>query len=216
MGIITQLIDFALHIDKHLAEIFQNYGTWAYMILFMIIFCETGLVVTPFLPGDSFLFALGALHKSVDMKLAFILLATAAILGNTTNYLIGKFIGDKILGFKKIRLVRREHIERTHAFFDKHGGKAIVLSRFFPIIRTFAPFVAGIGKMNFARFSIYNAIGGISWIITFMLLGYFFGNLPAVKDNFTFVIVGIVVVSTLPAFISFIKSRKSKNIKTTG
>jgi membrane-associated protein len=210
MEIVTQLIDFALHIDKHLSEIFQNYGAWAYMIIFLIIFCETGLVVTPFLPGDSFLFALGALYSSVNVKLAFILLLIAAVLGNTTNYFIGKFIGNKILGFKKFRLVKQEHVERTHAFFNKHGGKAIILSRFFPIIRTFAPFVAGIGKMNFARFSIYNAIGGISWIISFMLLGYFFGNIPVVKKNFTFVIVGIVVVSTLPAFITFIKSRKSK------
>ena len=210
MGIITQLIDFALHIDKHLAEIFQNYGTWAYGILFLIIFCETGLVVTPFLPGDSFLFALGALHNSVDLKLAFILLAIAAILGNTTNYFIGKFIGDKIIGFKKFRLIRKEHLDKTHAFFDKHGGKAVILSRFFPIIRTIAPFVAGAGKMNFARYTIYNVIGGLCWITAFIMLGYFFGNMPAVKDNFTFVIIGIVVVTTLPAFITFIKGRKSK------
>ncbi|HEY9060922.1 MAG TPA: DedA family protein [Pseudobacteroides sp.] len=209
MEIVTQLIDFALHIDKHLAEIFQNYGAWAYMILFLIIFCETGLVVTPFLPGDSFLFALGALYGSVNMKLAFILLLTAAVLGNTTNYFIGKFVGNRILEFKKIRLVRKEHIDKTHTFFNKHGGKAIILSRFFPIIRTFAPFVAGIGKMSFARFSAYNVIGGITWIVSFMLLGYFFGSIPAVKNNFTFVIVGIVVVTTLPAFITFIKSRKS-------
>jgi membrane-associated protein len=210
MGIITQLIDFALHIDKHLAEIFQNYGTWAYGILFLIIFCETGLVVTPFLPGDSFLFALGALHSSVDLKLAFILLGIAAVLGNTTNYFIGKFIGDKIIGFKKIRLIKKEHLDKTHAFFDKHGGKAVILSRFFPIIRTIAPFVAGIGKMNFARYTIYNVIGGLSWVTAFMLLGYFFGSMPAVKNNFTFVIVGIVVVTTLPAFTAFIKGRKSK------
>jgi membrane-associated protein len=181
MGIITQLIDFALHIDKHLAEIFQNYGTWAYGILFLIIFCETGLVVTPFLPGDSFLFALGALHNSVDLKLAFILLAIAAILGNTTNYFIGKFIGDKIIGFKKFRLIRQEHLDKTHAFFDKHGGKAVILSRFFPIIRTIAPFVAGAGKMNFARYTLYNVIGGLSWITAFIMLGYFFGNMPAVQ-----------------------------------
>lgn len=210
MELITQLIDFALHIDTHLAEIFKNYGTWAYGILFLIIFCETGLVVTPFLPGDSFLFALGALYSSVDLRLAFILLAIAAVLGNTTNYFIGKFIGDKIIGFKKIRLINQAHLDKTHAFFNKHGGKAVILSRFFPIIRTIAPFVAGIGKMNFARYTLYNIIGGVSWITAFIMLGYFFGNVPAVKNNFTLVIVGIVVVTTLPAFITFIKGRKSK------
>ncbi|KNY26276.1 DedA family protein [Pseudobacteroides cellulosolvens] len=209
MDLIMQLIDFVLHIDKHLAEIIKDYGAWTYMILFLIIFCETGLVVTPFLPGDSFLFALGALHTSLDIKLAYILLVIAAILGNTTNYLIGKFIGTKMLEFKKIRLVKQEHLDRTHAFFDKHGGKAIILSRFFPIIRTFAPFVAGLGKMSFGRYTLYNAVGGVSWITTFILLGYFFGNIPAVKENFTFVIIGIVVVTFLPAAITFIKGRKS-------
>jgi membrane-associated protein len=210
MEIITQLIDFVLHIDKHLAEIIKNYGAWTYMILFMIIFCETGLVVTPFLPGDSFLFALGALGKSLNLPFAYILLVIAAILGNTTNYLIGKFIGDKILSFKKFRIIKPEHLEKTHAFYEKHGGKAIILSRFFPIIRTFAPFVAGAGKMSFVKFSVFNMIGGISWITAFILLGVFFGNIPAVKENFTFVIIGIVGVSFLPAAITFIKSRTSK------
>lgn len=209
MDLIMQLVDFVLHIDKHLAEIIEDYGAWTYMILFLIIFCETGLVVTPFLPGDSFLFALGALHTSLDIKMAYILLVIAAVLGNTTNYLIGKFIGTKMLEFKKIRLVKQEHLDRTHAFFDKHGGKAIILSRFFPIIRTLAPFVAGLGKMSFTRYTLYNVIGGVSWITAFILLGYFFGNIPAVKENFTFVIIGIVVVTFLPAAITFIKSRKS-------
>jgi len=210
MSIISQFIDFVLHIDEYLAIIFQDYGSWAFMILFLIIFCETGLVVTPFLPGDSLIFALGALHESADIKLAFIVLAVAAILGDTANYFIGKFIGQKIIEYKKIRLVKQEHIDKTHAFFDKHGGKAIVLSRFFPIIRTFAPFVAGVGKMKYTHFFVYNVIGGLTWITAFLMLGYFFGNIPAVKDNFTFVIVGIVAISALPALITFIKSKKSK------
>lgn len=210
MNIISQFIDFVLHIDEHLAVIFQDYGSWAFMILFLIIFCETGLVVTPFLPGDSLIFALGALHESVDIRLAFIILAIAAIGGDATNYFIGKFIGQKIIEYKKIRLVKQEHIDKTHAFFDKHGGKAIVLSRFFPIIRTFAPFVAGIGKMKYLHFFMYNVVGGITWITLFLTFGYFFGNIPAVKDNFTFVVVAIVLISAVPALVTFIKSKRSK------
>ena len=215
MELITGLIDFIIHIDKHLAEIIQVYGTWTYLILFAIIFCETGLVVTPFLPGDSFLFVVGALGAAgaMDFKLSFILLAIAAVGGNTVNYLIGRLIGDKILSMDNSRLIKKEYIERTHVFYEKHGGKAIVLSRFLPILRTFAPFVAGIGNMGFMKFTFFNLIGGISWIISFMALGYFFGNIPLVKDNFTFVILGIVAVSLLPAFVAYLRGLNAKRIK---
>lgn len=208
MEIITQLIDFVIHIDKHLAEIIQSYGTWTYLILFLIIFCETGLVVTPFLPGDSILFVIGALGATgaLDLKLAVVLLIIAAIVGNTINYFIGKMIGYRILENSKLpfinRIIKKEYIEKTNAFYEKHGGKAILLSRFLPILRTFAPFVAGIGKMNFAKFTMYNALGAIAWILIFMMGGYFFGNIPAVKNNFTIVILGIILVSLLPAIIT--------------
>lgn len=211
MQLITWLIDFIIHIDKHLAEIIQAYGIWTYLILFLIIFCETGLVVTPFLPGDSLLFVIGALGAagSLDLKLVLILLVVAAIGGNTLNYFIGKIIGQKILEMKKIRIIKKEYIEKTQAFYEKHGGKAIMLSRFLPILRTFAPFVAGIGKMSFSKFIVYNIIGGAAWVLTFIYAGYFFGNIPTVKNNFTFVIFGIIFVSLIPAVVGYFKTKKT-------
>lgn len=218
MELITQLIDFIIHIDKYLAEIISDYGAWTYLILFLIIFCETGLVITPFLPGDSMLFVIGALGAtgSLDFKLASILLVIAAIGGNTLNYFIGKFIGNRILESYRFRwvnrIVKKEYIDKTQMFYRKHGGKAILFSRFLPILRTFAPFVAGIGKMSFVKFSIYNSLGAISWVSAFMLVGYFFGNIPAVKNNFTYVIFGIIFVSFLPAAITGIKAKTEKGL----
>ncbi|MFZ3101875.1 MAG: DedA family protein [Desulfitobacteriaceae bacterium] len=214
MEIITQCLDFVVHIDKHLAVIIQSYGAWSYLILFLIIFCETGLVVTPFLPGDSLLFVIGALGATgaLDFKLAVVILLIAAIGGNTLNYFIGKMIGHRILENSKLplinRIIKKEYIEKANAFYEKHGGKAILLSRFLPILRTFAPFVAGVGKMNLAKFTMYNSIGALAWVLTFMMGGYFFGNIPAVKNNFTYVILGIILVSLLPAVITWLNARK--------
>lgn len=216
MEIITQLIDFVLHVDKHLVEIIQSYGAWTYLILFLIIFCETGLVVTPFLPGDSLLFVIGALGatEALNFKMAVVLLIIAAIGGNTLNYFIGKMIGHRILESSKLpfvnRIIKKEYIEKAHEFYEKHGGKAILLSRFLPILRTFTPFVAGIGKMSLAKFTMYNSIGAISWVLIFMMGGYFFGNIPAVKNNFTYVILGIILVSFLPVVIAGLNARRKK------
>lgn len=210
MELIAGLIDFILHIDRHLVEILRDYGTWTYLILFFIIFSETGFVVTPFLPGDSLLFVIGALgaKAALDFKLALILLMLAAVGGNTLNYFIGKMIGHKILAMKNSRIIKKEYLNKTHAFYQKHGGKAIILSRFVPIIRTFAPFVAGLGKMSFLRYSIYNLIGGVSWVLLFMFAGFFFGNIPAVKHNFTYVIFAIVFVSLLPTIVPYIQNKR--------
>lgn len=210
MELITGLIDFILHIDRHLVEIIKDYGTWTYLILFLIIFSETGFVVTPFLPGDSLLFVIGALGAkgALSFELALILLILAAVGGNTLNYFIGKMIGHKLLAMKNSRIIKKEYLNKTHAFYAKHGGKAIILSRFIPIIRTFAPFVAGLGKMSFFRYSLYNVIGGVSWVLLFMFAGYFFGNIPAVKHNFTYVIFAIIFASLLPTIIPYLRSKR--------
>ena len=210
MELITGLIDFILHIDRHLVEIIMVYGTWTYFVLFLIIFSETGFVVTPFLPGDSLLFVIGALgaSKALNFKLALILLILAAVGGNILNYFIGKMIGHKLLGMKNSRIIKKEYLYKTQAFYKRHGGKAMILSRFLPIIRTFAPFVAGLGKMSFTRFFIYNFIGGVSWVMLFMFTGFFFGNIPAVKQNFTYVIFGIIFISMLPTVIPYIRSKR--------
>ena len=210
MEYIQYLIDFILHLDKHLAELVTQYGAWTYAILFLIIFCETGLVVTPFLPGDSLLFAIGALaaNGSLDVFWVFILLSIAAILGDTVNYWVGYVIGPKVFHGESSWLLNRKHLERTHDFYEKYGGKTIILARFIPIIRTFAPFVAGIGRMNYGRFLIYNVVGGIVWIAIFTYAGYFFGNIPIVKRNFTLVIFAIIVISVIPAVIEYRQQRK--------
>lgn len=216
MELIKTLIDFILHIDQHLVEIVSNYKTWTYLILFLIIFAETGLVVTPFLPGDSLLFAAGAIiakpESNLNIVLTCILLIIAAVLGDLVNYHVGKYIGPKAFS-GKYRFLKKEYLERTQQFYYKHGGKTIIYARFIPIIRTFAPFVAGIGTMSYLRFATYNVAGGVAWVISFLLLGYFFGGLPVVKDNFTYVIFGIILVSILPPVIEVVRGKRKKSVK---
>jgi membrane-associated protein len=209
MDFIRTAIDFFLHLDKHLAEIIANYGIWTNLILFLIVFAETGLVVTPFLPGDSLLFAAGtfAALGSLDPVLLILLLSAAAILGDTVNYWVGAYIGPRAFS-GELRWLRKEHLDRTHAFYEKHGGKTIILARFIPIIRTFAPFVAGVGTMTYSRFLVYNVVGGVVWVTLFVLAGYYFGNLPAVRQNFTYVILAIIVLSVMPIVLEFVKSRR--------
>ncbi len=211
MQLISSIVSFILHIDVHLAELVAQYGPLTYGILFSIVFAETGFIVTPFLPGDSLLFAIGALSAlgSFNLWLSLAVLATAAILGDTVNYWIGHFFGQKIVDNPNIPFINQEHIDKTQAFYKKHGGKTIVLARFVPIVRTFAPFVAGIGKMDYSQFFLYNIVGGLTWVFSFTLLGYFFGNLPAVKENFTFAVLGIIAVSVLPMVWEFVKEKRS-------
>ncbi len=211
MEYISDFLTFFLHIDKHLIEVIQQYGFWTYLFLFLIIFCETGLVVTPFLPGDSLLFAAGALAAvdttgTLNIGLVFVLLAAAAIAGDTVNYLIGHFLGHKIFAMR-LPFVKKEYLDRTHEFYEKYGGKTIVLARFVPIVRTFAPFVAGIGSMTYRSFISYNIIGGILWIALFVVGGYLIGNIPAIKDNFSIVTVLIILISVLPMVIELVRSR---------
>ena len=209
MQLIKDLIDWILHIDHHLDGIFTHFGIWTYVILFGIIFAETGLVVTPFLPGDSLLFAIGALaaRGSLDMTILTVSLIGAAILGDTVNYWVGSLIGPKIFRGENVRFLNRKHLEKTHEFFERYGGKTIIIARFVPIVRTFAPFVAGMGKMTYRRFMAYNVVGGVVWILLFLWAGYFFGNFPSVKKNFTLVILGIIVVSIIPGVVEFIRER---------
>jgi len=206
MEYIVLLFNFIMHIDRHLTEIIQNYGAWTYLIVFAIIFSETGFVVTPFLPGDSLLFVIGALCAagSLNTNLIIVLLIFAAFSGNTVNYLIGKFIGHKV---QNSRFIKKEYLQKAQEFYAKHGGKAIIICRFLPILRTFSPFVAGIGKMSLIMFVIYNLIGGIAWVTLFTSGGYFFGNIPAVKNHFSLVVIGIIVITILPALLSYIKIR---------
>jgi membrane-associated protein len=214
MEFIKSLIDFILHIDSHLVEIVNDYQTWTYLILFLIIFAETGLVVTPILPGDSLLFAAGAIIAKPETDLSIVamcvILIIAAILGDLVNYHIGKFIGYKAFS-GRYKLLKVEYLNKTQEFYEKHGGKTIIYARFIPIIRTFAPFVAGIGTMSYRKFASYNVIGGIVWVTSFLLIGYFFGGLPIIKKNFTYVIIIIILVSILPPVFELIKGRmKSK------
>lgn len=214
MELIQYLIDLFLHLDEHLSVVIQTYGGWTYGLLFSIIFMETGLVVTPFLPGDSLLFAAGtfaspALGSPLNVGFLFLLLGAAAILGDTVNYWVGHFVGPRAFS-GEIRFLKKEYIDRTHAFYEKHGGKTIVLARFVPIIRTFAPFVAGVGAMSYGRFIAYNVFGGLLWVALFTFGGYFFGNLPFVKDNFTFVVLAIIFISVMPAVIEFYKEWQRK------
>ncbi len=202
------LIDFILHLDKYLGQIIQNYHSWTYLLLFFIIFMETGFVVTPFLPGDSLIFAAGAFAGLgyLNVGILFVILALAAIAGDTANYWIGHTIGPRAFS-GNVRFLKKEYLDRTHAFFEKHGGKTIIIARFIPIIRTFAPFVAGVGAMTYPKFIAYNVIGGLAWVALFTFGGYFFGNLPFVQDNFTFVILAIIFISILPAVIELFKGR---------
>jgi membrane-associated protein len=201
------LVDLFLHLDEYLAGIITQYGAWTYGILFVVIFIETGLVITPFLPGDSLLFAAGtfAALGSLNVWLLIGLMAVAAVVGDAVNYSIGHYLGDRAYN---IKWIKKEYLDKTHAFFEKHGGKAIFLARFVPIVRTFAPFVAGIGKMTYGYFATYNIVGGVTWVTTFTLLGYFFGNLEFVKKNFEFVIVAIILISVVPMFVEWWKARR--------
>lgn len=212
MDYISALIDIFVHLDRHLAVIVSDYGTWTYVILFLIIFCETGLVVTPILPGDSLLFAAGAIAATSSLKVTwlFFLLSSAAILGDTVNFRIGYVIGPKIFRREHVRFLNRKYLDKTHRFYEKHGGKTIIIARFMPIIRTFAPFVAGIGRMTYVKFIAYNIIGGIVWIAVFVFGGYYFGNIPAVKKNFTLVILAIIILSVTPPIIEFIRHKFGK------
>jgi membrane-associated protein len=209
--LIKTLIDFVLHIDQHLVEIVSDYKTWTYAILFLIIFAETGFVVTPILPGDSLLFTAGAIiakpETGLNIFFAFLLLAIAAVLGDLVNYHIGKAVGHKAFS-GKIRFLKAEYLQRTQEFYKKHGGKTIIYARFIPIVRTFAPFVAGIGTMTYRRFAAYNVIGGIAWVGIFLFLGYFFGGIPVIRQNFTYVIFAIIIVSVLPPIIEVFRNKK--------
>jgi membrane-associated protein len=215
MELVHWFVDFFLHLDRHLAEVIQAYGTWTYALLFAIVFLETGLVVTPILPGDSLLFAAGsfaALQQPdgspvLSFPLLFVLLSVAAIVGDTANYAIGAYLGPKVFHFPKSRFFNPEHLRKTHAFYEKYGGKTIIIARFVPIVRTFAPFVAGIGAMSYAKFIAYNVIGGLLWVAVCLSAGYFFGNLPLVRQNFSLVILAIVFISILPALVEFLRHR---------
>jgi membrane-associated protein len=210
MDFIKSFISFFLHIDKHLTELAQNYGTWAYAILFVIVFCETGLVVTPFLPGDSLLFAAGALaaQGAFDVNLLALLLFIAAVVGDAVNYSIGRRMGPAVFERQNSRVFKPEYLARTHRFFEKYGSKTIVLARFVPIVRTFAPFLAGVGTMSYAKFAAYNITGAALWISIFTYAGYFFGTTPVVQRNFKLVILMIIVISILPAVYEVLKARK--------
>jgi membrane-associated protein len=205
---IAYLVDLFLHLDKHLSVVIQNYGAWTYLLLFLIIFMETGLVVTPFLPGDSLLFAAGAFAGlgALNVWFLFFLLTLAAILGDTANYWIGHYIGPRAFS-GEIRFLKKEYLDRTHEFYERHGGKTIILARFVPIVRTFAPFVAGVGAMSYGKFITYNVVGGVLWVAIFVFGGYYFGNLPIVQDNFSLVVIAIILISVLPAVYEVLKER---------
>jgi len=213
MEFVKSIVDFVLHLDSHLSGLIQNYGVWTYGILFIVIFCETGLVITPFLPGDSLIFAAGTFAARGDLKVGplFVLLAAAAVIGDTVNYWIGKIIGPKVFHREKTRFFKKEYLDRTHDFYEKYGPETIIIARFVPIIRTFAPFVAGIGRMSYGKFLSYNVIGGLGWVAIFTFGGYFFGNIPFVKKNFSLVIIAIILISLVPAVVEFLKHRKKKN-----
>jgi membrane-associated protein len=221
MDFILKLIDIFIHLDEYLGQVIRNYGTWTYMLLFLVIFMETGLVVTPFLPGDSLIFAAGTFAGmgALNIWILWGVLCAAAILGDTVNYWIGHYIGPKAFS-GQVPFLKKKYLDRTHAFYERHGGKTIILARFVPIIRTFAPFVAGIGAMTYSHFISYNVIGGIAWVSLFLFGGYFFGGLKIVQDNFSFVVIAIILISVMPAVIEIIKehgrNRKSKEVAAKG
>jgi membrane-associated protein len=207
MDLAHWFVDFFLHLDRHLAEVIQQYGLWTYGLLFLIVFLETGLVVTPLLPGDSFAAGSFAGLGALALWPLFFLLWAAAVLGDTVNYALGAYLGPKVFHFPKSRFFNPEHLRKTHEFYEKYGGKTIIIARFIPIIRTFAPFVAGIGAMSYARFLVYNVVGGLLWVAVCVFGGYFFGNLPFVRKNFSLVILAIIVVSILPAVVEYLRHR---------
>jgi membrane-associated protein len=214
MELIKYLVDLFLHLDKHLSELILRYGALTYSFLFAVIFAETGFVITPFLPGDSLIFAAGtfAAKDAFNVNLLFLILTIAAILGDTVNYWIGHFIGPKIFEKEKIRFLKKEHLIKTHQFYEKYGGKTIILGRFIPILRTFVPFVAGIGSMTYSKFIIYNIIGGIAWVALFLYGGFFFGNIDFVKNNFSIAILVIIFISILPGLIEFLRHKLKKTV----
>jgi membrane-associated protein len=209
MGFVPRLIDLLLHVDKYLDLIIQQFGLVTYVVLFVVVFCETGLVVTPFFPGDSLLFTVGAFaaRGSLDLTVALVLLAAAAILGDTVNYWIGAIVGPKVFRKENVRFLNKKHLERTHKFYERYGAKTIVIARFVPIIRTFAPFVAGIGKMTYGRFLSYNVVGGLLWVALFVLGGYYFGNIGIVRRNFSLVIIVIILLSVMPGVVEALRQR---------
>ncbi len=215
MEFVHFLVDFILHIDVHLAELVAQYGIWIYAILFLILFCETGLVVTPFLPGDSLLFVAGALAalpgNDLNVHLMAALLVVAAVLGDAVNYTIGRLFGERLFSNPNSRIFRRSYLDKTHAFYDRHGGKTIILARFVPIVRTFAPFVAGMGHMSYRHFALFNVAGALAWVLLFSYAGYLFGDLPVVQENLKLLIVGIIVVSVLPGVIEVWRHRRQAN-----
>lgn len=207
-----QLLDIILHLDKHLDDLITQLGPWAYVVFFLVIFCETGLVITPFLPGDSFLFALGAIaaRGSLDLWVLLTSLFVAAVVGDTVNYAIGRYLGPKVFHGRTSRFFNRKHLDKTHAFYERYGGKTIIIARFVPIIRTFAPFVTGIGQMGYRRFMSFNIVGGALWIVSMLMAGFFFGNIPIVKQNFTLVVFAIIGISLLPAVVEFWRERQKR------
>ena len=217
MEFLSDILSLFLHLDRHLADLATQYGGWLYGILFLIIFCETGLVVTPFLPGDSLLFAAGSLTalagSALNIHLLFLLLMAAAILGDTVNYALGHYFGEKAFS-ADARILKQDYLDRTHRFFERHGGKTIVIARFVPIIRTFAPFVAGAGSMSYRHFLFYNVTGAVAWTASFLYGGYFFGNLPFVKQNFTLVILAIIILSIMPGVIEYWRHRRLATVTT--
>ena len=212
MELIKKILDIALHLDNYLSAIIQQYGLWTYAILFAVIFIETGFVVMPFLPGDSLLFAAGTFAGLGALKIGWLigLLTVAAIIGDTVNYWIGHFLGPKVFSKEKARFFKKEHLERTHAFFEKYGGKTIIIARFVPIVRSFAPLVAGIGRMSYGKFIAFNVIGGVGWVVLLTGAGYFFGNIPVVRKNFSLAILAIIALSTVPIVTEYLRHRKSK------
>jgi membrane-associated protein len=209
MDVLLWFWDLLVHLDKHLAALVQQYGPWIYGLLFLIIFCETGLVVTPFLPGDSLLFVAGTLWaaSAMDVHLLVVLLILAAVLGDTVNYLIGAYLGPKVFHWEQSRFFNRRALDKTHEFYERHGGKTIIIARFVPLIRTFAPFVAGIGRMTYRKFLTYNVVGGVLWVASLIYAGYFFGNIPVIRNNLTVVIFGIIGISLLPIVIEVAKAK---------
>ena len=216
MEFIQHLVDIFLHLDVHLNDLAASLGPWLYVLLFVIVFAETGLVVTPFLPGDSLLFAIGALasrqNSPINVGFAVVLLAVAAVLGDAVNYAIGYRVGPRVFVSETSRLLNRDHLVRTQRFYEKYGGKTIILARFMPVVRTFAPFVAGIGRMRYAQFAAFNVVGGVVWVAAFTLAGYYFGELAVVKQNFHYVILAIIVISTLPPVIEFLRARRGSTV----
>ena len=214
MEYVSHFVDLFLHLDKHLAELVRDYGTWTYLVLFVIVFCETGLVVTPILPGDSLLFAAGAIaalpSAELNPHLLVVLLTVAAVLGDAVNYQIGRYIGPAVFKRESGRFFKREHLEKTHAFYERYGGKTIIIARFVPIVRTFAPFVAGVAQMSYRRFAIYNVTGAVAWVVIGVYAGYWFGNLKIVKKNFSLIIIAIVLISLLPAVIEYWRARRAR------